>query len=430
MTMSLTSFLRRGVITATVAMCSVGAQASDGLTPAMINELDTSTAHFERHEPTSDESLITQFYSDETVTHTAAQPPAEIGQVSHCSGCGQPPISCGCEVASCDSRSCDDSGVMAGGFLERFKKRTKCCTDPWWTHRTGGFGEFLYLSPGSSDFIHAIEVTDPDPDVATPTGPVGIVDMTAQPGFRVGFTLAASKCSSLSVGYTRWDGDGSSVLGATGANVLESQAVHSSLLNSGSSSLEERAQHDMSFQLIDVNYRHLWKQTGATAVNWLGGLRYGKMEQDLTTAQTVQVATGLTTVDTDIDFEGFGINGGLDLERYSQNTGLFIYGRGMASLMAGDWKATYRQTNTTTAGGVPANNYEDFHATPILEGELGLGWMRPCGRIRLQTGYMMSAWYESVSTRGYIEAVRDANLVDIGETITFSGLTTRLSILF
>jgi hypothetical protein len=254
--------------------------------------------------------------------------------------------------------------------------------------------------------------------------------MTAQPGFRAGFTWASSPCSSLSVGYTRWDGDGSDVLAATGANVLDSQVLHPSLLTSGATSLEARAQHDMAFQLIDVNYRHVWKQTNTTAINWLGGLRYGNMEQDFTGSQTVQVPTGLTTVRTDIDFEGFGINGGLDLERYSRNTGLFIYGRGMASLMAGDWQATYRQTNQNIGGGEPANNYEDFHATPVLEGELGLGWMRPCGRIRLQTGYMMSAWYESVSTRGYIEAVRDNNLVDIGETITFSGLTTRLSILF
>jgi len=402
--------------TACMLFLSINASASDGLTPKMVDSINAAQADYEDNGSSAGQNgLIAHLYSS---------------QLSSCDDCGQAAASCGCESA-CETGYCAPAsgGPREAGILARIREK-KCCNDPWWAHRTGGFGEFLYLSPGSSDLIHAIEVTDPNPANATPTGPVGIVDMTAQPGFRAGFTLAASHCSSLTVAYTRWDGDGSDVLRAGGANVLDSQLLHPSLLTSGATSLEAVAQHDMSFQLLDVNYRHLWKQTDRMAINWIGGLRYGKMEQDFTGSQTVQAATGLTTVQTDIDFEGFGINGGLDLERYSQKTGIFIYGRGMASLMAGDWKASYRQTNENVGGGEPANNYQDFHATPVLEGELGLGWMRPCGRIRLQAGYMMSAWYESVSTRGYIEAVRDANLVDIGETITFSGLTTRLSILF
>lgn len=327
------------------------------------------------------------------------------------------------QTVSCNEPS---GGGVLGGF-KSFRKQALCNPDPWWAHRSGVFGEVLYLSPGSSDVIHAIEQTDPDPLIASPTGPVGIVGIDGEPGVRVGLSLAASHCSSLNIAYTWWEGRANDVIDATGANVLDSQVAHPSLATSGAASLTAEADHDIRFQTVDANYRHLWKRTETMAVNWSAGLRYANMEQGFVGQQTMQVATGLTTVTTDIDFSGFGITGGLDLERYSCRSGMFIYGKGMASLLAGTWEANYSHVNQL-GGGVTASEYEDFHATPILEGEVGLGWMNKTGRIRMQTGFMMAGWYEAVSTRGYIDAVRESNLIDLGETMTFSGVTSRVSL--
>ena len=349
---------------------------------------------------------------------------------SSCSGCQ----SSSPQVSYCDEGgSCDSGGCLSSGLLDRLASRRRskksCCPPPWYAHRSGVFGEFLYLTAGSSDLIYALEGTDPDPDVSTPTGPAGIVDMDAEAGYRAGFTYACSPCSSINASYTRWDGRATDSITATGVNVLNSQLLHPSLDNAGVSSLASTATHKINFQTVDMNYRYLWKKTQCTAINWLAGLRYSNLEQTLDSQQTFQVANGLTDVDTQIDFEGFGLTGGLDIERISKNTGLYIFGKGMASLLAGDWKADYRQVNQF-GGGEPANDYEDFHATPILEGEVGLGWRSKGGCVRLQSGYMMAGWYQAVSTRGYIDAVRSSELVDIGETITFSGLTSRVTISF
>lgn len=302
------------------------------------------------------------------------------------------------------------------------------CPDPWWAHRNAAYGEFLYLNAGSSDLVHAIEFTGPTAN-DSPTGPVGIINNDPEAGFRVGAALAASDCSSLNLGYTYWSGSEANTINARGGNVLHSQVLHPSLFTTGAGSQQATAVHDIDFQLVDLNYRHLWKRTQNSVINWTAGVRYGNMEQNLIARQTFQVPTGLTTVATDIDFDGFGIHGGLDMERYSCETGLFIYGKGMASLMAGQWNGSYRETNQIGQELV-ANDFEDFHATPILEGELGLGWMNNGGHIRLQMGYMMSGWYEAVSTRGYVDSVRANDLLDIGETLTFSGLTTRLTVMF
>ena len=108
---------------------------------------------------------------------------------------------------------------------------------------------------------------------------------------------------------------------------------------------------------------------------------------------------------------------------------MMAYGRGLASFLAGDWTGSYSQVNQFS-GGIVANEYEDYRVTPVLELELGLGWVSKCGKVRLTAGYMTSAWYNAVSTRTYVDAVRSTNYVNVDETITFSGLTTGLELRF
>jgi hypothetical protein len=179
----------------------------------------------------------------------------------------------------------------------------------------------------------------------------------------------------------------------------------------------------MRFGLADLAYRHLWKASDCQALNWRAGFLYAGMEQEFDWAQTVpaSVAVGTFTVDTDIDFSGFGMLAGLDYERRSCATGLSCYGSAIGKAVAGKWKASYADSSQLL-GGVIANTYDDFRVTPMLELELGMGWSSKCGRVRANVGYMTSAWYNSVSSRAYIDAVRQGRYVDVDETITFSGL--------
>lgn len=303
------------------------------------------------------------------------------------------------------------------------------CATPWWAHRSGAFGEFLFLRPGSTDLIYAVEQTDPNPANASPTGPVGIANIDGEAGFRTGFALAASECSSLLVTFAWWDGETTSNITANAPNVLDSRIIHPSVATSGAASLAARSTQGINFQTMDLAYRHLWKATDTMALNWSTGLRYGNLEQTSSSDQTVQVVTGLTNVRTDIDFDGFGITGGLDFERYSCASGLSVYGKSMLSLLAGDWEANYRQTNQF-GGGVIANSIEDFRITPVVDAELGLRWTGLDGHVRVHTGLMASAWYDAMTTRSYVSGVRTGQFQEIEETLTFMGLTSGLELRF
>ena len=132
---------------------------------------------------------------------------------------------------------------------------TVCCL-PKWAHRTGGFGEVLYLSAGNSDLIYANEQTGPVA-AASPTGPLGISNIGEHVGFRAGFSIARSNCSSINASYTRWDGATTSILDATGNNVINSQVSHPSVATTGAASLDAIARQSANFQFADVYFRRV-----------------------------------------------------------------------------------------------------------------------------------------------------------------------------
>ncbi len=323
--------------------------------------------------------------------------------------------------------SCDSGGSCLGGSCLGGCGSSSCCSKPWWSHRTGGFGQFLLLRPGNADVIYEIEHNDAAP--SNPTGPMGRLNVDEENGYRVGMNFACSDCTSLVASYTNFQGDTRHAIDATGGNVLVSQVTHPDLFTTGNSSLSSSGSLEIDFQLVDLAYRHIWKADNTCAINWLAGFRYGNLEQEMSVAHDRDAGTGIQTVETELDFHGFGMLLGVDGERYSCKSGLFVYGRGLSSFLAGDWRGDYLHTQQI-GGAFTANEYEDYRITPVLELELGFGWQSDNGKWRGTLGYMNSAWYNAISTRAYVDAVRDRTInvtsssyTDLDETVTFSGLT-------
>ena len=321
----------------------------------------------------------------------------------------------------------DDLRSSSGSLCGCGRSSNCSCPTPWWVHRTSVFAQSLLIRPGNTDLVYAIEQNSVLPG-DDPTGPVGRANIDETLAYRVGFSCAASDCTSLVASYTGFSGDTTDRIIAAPGDVLNSQIIHPSEITVGAASLQSSATYGLDFQLIDLAYRHRLKASNIYAVNWLAGFRYGNMEQVLSSQQEIQVATGPITNSANVEFGGFGMLFGLDGERRSSLTGLSIYGRAIGALLAGDWSARYVQTNNIINGGIIANGYEDYRVTPVSELEVGFGWQSNGGMIRASLGYMTSFWHDAVSMRNYIDAVRATNYHSIEETITFSGFTAGLEI--
>jgi hypothetical protein len=292
--------------------------------------------------------------------------------------------------------------------------------------RLSAFAELLYLRPGNIDVAFAQEYTGTTDD-DSPTGPMGISRLGFETGLRGGLRWALTDCSSIGATYTWYETDAAESITRTSNNsVLNSLVAHPSLDTVGFGSISASSQSDFDMELIDLDYRHSMWRTCTGYLDYVLGVRYARLGQQFVAQQDIFAAAGLTTVATDVAFEGFGIRLGLDGQRRSALTGLLIYARTDISAVTGNTTATYQQTNQFGGSAVIGNDFEDYRTLTLLDGELGVGWSDACERWRVTVGYLTSYWLNTLTTDSYIGGVRGGDFGDLSETLTLSGLTARV----
>lgn len=304
---------------------------------------------------------------------------------------------------------------------------------PQYEHRTGFFGEFLFLRPRNAEVAYALPIDGPVLPVLgneVPIGATAVVDFGYDPGFRAGGSWCLTAESSIAVQYTQFSSNASDSASINPADgVLRSLVTHPLGANSATDSLDANAASSIDYKLIDGDYRgqivgrESCETMCASALNFIIGGRYVTMDQDF---GSNFIAAETTSVNTNIDFNGGGIRLGLEGEQHRTSRGLFVYGRGVTNLLVGEFDASYRQSNTF-AGTQAFTDWSAGRVVPVLDLEAGIGWVGPMRRLKLTAGYMVSAWFNVVTTDEFIQAVQRSNFVDPSGTLTFDGLTSRVT---
>lgn len=318
------------------------------------------------------------------------------------------------------SNTCDNSCCEQDCCPQR------CCA-VYCGHKSGVFADFLLLQPRGIDMPYAIPQNGIDPAVAVPVGPVGVADPDYEPGFRIGGNYALSACTSIGAMFSYLDTQTNGSIAINQPNVIHSLVTHPNTASAAANTQLSEASYDIDFRIADVYYKALWTGGAYHEVNWLVGARYAHLDQDFSERHSVNA--GVTTTTTDIDFDGAGPRFGLEGERRCRTNGFLVYGNAYASFLAGNFGADYLQSNTfaltqaTTA-------FSDDRVVSILEYELGIGWISCNGCVRVKAGYYMAAWYNTLTTGKWVDAVQGNNYVDQHDTVTFDGLVTRLEFLW
>jgi hypothetical protein len=181
---------------------------------------------------------------------------------------------------------------------------------------------------------------------------------------------------------------------------------------------------------VDVELNQLLAGGCNNVVNYTVGVRYGNLQQQFTQTGSFAPPAGVIHTATDIHFNGGGLRLGLDGRRRIGCGGLSFYGKGFVNVLFGEFSSSYTQTNTTTSVVQAYSTWDDDRVVPVLEYELGLSWQGCCGRLRLSAGYYTAFWFNAITTPEYVQAVQNANFVNLGDTIAFDGLTTRVEYRF
>ena len=319
-----------------------------------------------------------------------------------------------------------------GQFGKRFTNWLYNDPVPWqYDHRTAVFGDFLYLRPRNAEVAYALPI---EGTVAlgdeVPMGPVAIVDQEFEPGFRAGGIYRLTEGASIRGQYWFFRSEASDSAVAVDPNTpLRSLVIHPNTANAAVDIDSATARHDIDFDLVDIDYRGLilgcescCGNLCAVVVNGVVGGRYANMEQEFRSVFTD--ATGTTAVDSNVEFQGGGIRLGIEAEHHATSNGLFVYGTGTTNLMVGEFSANYRQ-NSSVNGLEAFSAWEAGRIVPTLDLELGVGWVGPRRRFKFSGGYLVSTWFNVVTTEDWINAVQANQYDNLSGVLTFDGLVAR-----
>jgi len=350
---------------------------------------------------------------------TTNNPPPTLGRVSYSA----------MPNAEVESSPSDRYVAPGKGYAPPDMSYCESCPPPPWVHRTGLFADILYLRARDAEVDYVVPINGAIvPPLVAPiqVGPVGVVDPDYTPAYRVGGTWALDECSSVVLTYTRFETTTSDAQTIDAPFVLRSLVLHPGTLNAGADFLDANANLGIDLHLADVDFRAVWDAGDLWVINYLLGARYANLNQDFNGTFT---STGsVDTLATNVNFDGGGIRVGLDGERHS-GCGLLLYGRANASFVGGEFRGRYTQANDLT-GTIVDTSWKSGRLVSILDLEIGAGWQNCNGRLRLSCGYVVSSWFNAVTSNEWIQSVQTNNFEGLGDTMTFDGLVGRVEYRF
>jgi len=299
------------------------------------------------------------------------------------------------------------------------------CLPPSWPHRSGVFGEYLFLRPRSRDVSYAMPVAldsvVPTPGAIVPVGTIGTNDPNYSSGFRVGVNRAIDQFASIRGTYTYYQNSERDSITAAPDTELHSLVSHPGIIQPNLPFTTAASSSSVNFQMADVELRKLLAYSPYYALNYSVGARYVHLSQDFGTNLT-GLRDAADNVSADSNFDGGGIRFGLDGEHYARRTGLMAYWRTGASFVGGQFRANYRETFGFDPL-VIQSHWNGGRLVSILDAELGVGWTSKTQRMRLRAGYLVSGWFNTVTPGDYISATQHNNYGNLSKSFSFDGLT-------
>ncbi len=300
----------------------------------------------------------------------------------------------------------------------------------WQPFHFGLFGEFLYLQARNADVPFAVPQDGIVLPGSSPVGAAGVADPGFSPGFRAGAYFAMGPDARVIGTYTWFSSSTDTTVNVGAPNVINPLVLFPGTFNAGFTAQQASSSYDVNFQYIDVDYQVVADCCNTYWWAYSGGARYARLVQDFNASFPFAPPDGSTSLSTSTSFEGVGPRAGLEGERVLfPSCGLRAYGKSSASFLVGKFNNSYFQSNQFN--GTEANtSLKQDRIVPILDFELGLAWVSPREHFRISAGYLVSAWFNSITTESWIDSVQNRGYQPGANTVTFDGLTARGEVRF
>jgi hypothetical protein len=301
--------------------------------------------------------------------------------------------------------------------------------------RVGAFADYLYLRPRDAAVAFAAPYQN-NLGFPLPFGSVATVDPQYTPGYRFGAFVTVCPDTTVRGTYTTYSNSSDQSIAADPPTFLVPLVTYPPnffnfpLFNSESAT----ANYKLDVEQIDLDYEVISMANDRFWVGYVLGARYAVFDQNFNAtfgnANLVVLDLDSLDVTSTVQFKGIGVRGGVQGERsIFANRGLRVYGKGILNLLAGEFTSNYTM-QSQTAGIDVRSAYSEDRIVPVVDLEAGLAWVSKRQRVRISGGYMLSAWYNIVSTNSWIQGVQQQNFSSMQDHLTFDGLVARAEVQF
>ncbi|MCY2988604.1 MAG: Lpg1974 family pore-forming outer membrane protein [Planctomycetota bacterium] len=291
------------------------------------------------------------------------------------------------------------------------------------------FGDYLLLRARDAEVPYAVQANS-NSGVPIQTSRIAILDPDFSSGVRLGFGVGLDECSELALSYTYYDVGTSDSITET-PNVprqpIQTMVGHPATASTNSGRVSADGHLQLNFQRADLDYRRYFLRNECTDVNYLIGACYGQLQQNFQSRLSNNLGdrnTNDATWDTAINFYGGGLRFGLEAEQYAPRVNMVFYAKGISSLLAGEFDASYLQQ--ANGSNNVDTSWKAGRIVPTFDLEVGGGFYGPGGNFRATLGYVFSAWTNVVKTQDWVHGVQTNNFADMSGTMTFDGLVARI----
>ncbi len=289
------------------------------------------------------------------------------------------------------------------------------------------FGDYLCLRARDAEVPYAVQANSA---VGAPvqTSRIAILDPDFSSGVRLGFGVGLDECSELALSYTYYDVSTSDSISKTVDRFqMTSMVAHPNTPLADFNTFSADGHLQLNFQRADLDYRRYFLRNECTDVNYLIGACYGQLRQNFQSRLSNNLAdpnANDPTWDTAINFYGGGLRFGLEAEQYAPRVNMVFYAKGISTLLAGEFDASYLQQ--ANGSNNVDTSWKAGRIVPTFDLEVGGGFYGPGGNFRATLGYVFSAWTNVVKTDDWVRGVQTNNFADMSGTMTFDGLVARI----
>lgn len=297
------------------------------------------------------------------------------------------------------------------------------------------FGEFLYLRPRDTEVAVAVPGQAPVvmggvPTVAVPQGETLMLNLDHSPGLRVGAALPVQDCVTVQLAWAKLETDTHESRQLTADELNQNRVLFPLLIHpltalpNNVTNVAASGQLDVDFELVDLDARLILLEGHGFNLTGYAGARWAELDQLLTANYSIN---GGTIVNVGANYEGIGPRVGLEGYGPIGRWGFGYYARSDVSFLYGSSRGDFRQyQQNNPANPQIFNEWKADRLSPVYELEVGFQWMGPRKHLRLSAGYMMSVWFNTITTEEIVQGLQDNQFDDLSDTMTFDGLTARV----